>query len=208
MKRLITVFGVCVCMLAPAAAFGQTHTWTGQAPASATWLDANNWSGGANWPGHSSVGDTALIADATLRAQVDVDGSVSSTVASVTVDANTAGTSMTLKIASGGSITFDAVVLTGDSANTYVAIFDIDVAPTITDDVDAKGDVDFDSAVSFDIGTGANNDMRIGDGAVTTNFDKKGAGTVTVKGKIIIKGGNAAGENAIVTVSAGTLQTG
>lgn len=88
------------------------------------------------------------------------------------------------------------------------AIGEFNSTVTVSDDVDAIGDVSFGGSSSFDIGTGAGNDLRIGDGLKATDFHKTGSGTVTVKGSIIITGGNDAGENTTVTVDDGTLQTG
>ena len=172
MKRLITVFGVCVCMLAPAAAFGQpSHTWTGKSipSSSGPWIDADGWSGGSNWPGHtSSLGDTALIADATYQPQVDVAGTVDNDVYYVEVNAGTADADMALKIATNG----DLDVLNSGAGYVRLVAGDHDVDGTIqADDAMlwyAAGDFDVDD---LDLDGGTRNSTRGDRGLAIVDWD-------------------------------------
>jgi hypothetical protein len=86
----------------------------------------------------------------------------------------------------------------GDRGTAYL---DFDVDPTINDDVTVTGDANF----AIDDPTTVGDDMIIGDGSDYGDVIQSGASSLTVTDDMTIQSGDAAGEDSIYELTAGTL---
>lgn len=151
----------------PAAAYGaHDYTWTGDYDSA--WTTDSNWSGGgmSDFPGNDNADDTATIADAG-DPYVLLSNAVTNSVAWVRLDADAANAALELEI--DASIPFVDVLLYGDS--TYKATFDVDVAPTISGDLETTGLADIDIAADTTVG----DELYVGYAAYTNYTTKLGA---------------------------------
>ena len=200
MKTIGIALGICALLLAGAPANAQTDfTWDGTP--NGNWQDGRPWGGATQfspYPGKNQANDTATIDADTDNDTVVVSGLVSQVVAWVLVDADTANVALGLNIASGATITFGDIDLRGD--DTHTATLDIDVAPTISDDVFVTGDVAFQIAADTTI----TDLLEVGDGTDWGDLDKTGANKVTAA-RLTVWTGSAAGDHSMAKLSAGTL---
>jgi len=233
MKRQFTTIALLAVLGAPAGALATDFTWNGNT--SAYW-DEPNWSVGQfsslNYPGQSQNGDTATINADTGNDLIKVDSVINYTVSTVDVDANAAGTNLTLEIQSSGKLdtsglvtlkaslsgTAEAKVIAGSvdftpyamrfwgrgDASSGHAKGDVDENFTVDTDVSVRQYADFDVAADKTVTVDGN--LRIG-----KNLDdyfgylKMTAGTGTLEAETLVMEGDTVASTR--EIAAGTVKT-
>jgi hypothetical protein len=115
MKALITAIGVGAILVVPMAAIATPVDFIWDGDNSRSWVVDANWTAGSSWPGNSQADDTATISNANNANPLFLNASLNNSVASLTVDADTATGDLEFELRTNSSMTVtDSITLWGD----------------------------------------------------------------------------------------------